>query len=89
MDRFLRPETLFGTKFEGYLNESEAANNQNKNNTQGQTNISNVKNTSKPVVTQFHGSFNEHFRNYSEDELEAKLLRAQNKKRGLINGYRG
>ncbi|CDA11222.1 conserved phage C-terminal domain-containing protein [Intestinibacter bartlettii] len=89
MDRFLRPETLFGTKFEGYLNESEAANNQNKNNTQGQTNTSNVKNTSKPVVTQFHGSFNEHFRNYSEDELEAKLLRAQNKKRGIANGYRG
>jgi hypothetical protein len=24
MDKFLRPETLFGTKFEGYLNELEA-----------------------------------------------------------------
>ena len=23
MDKFLRPETLFGTKFEGYLNQNE------------------------------------------------------------------
>ena len=23
MEKFLRPETLFGTKFEGYLNEKE------------------------------------------------------------------
>lgn len=79
MDRFLRPETLFGPKFEGYLNESETK----KNNDQRQANTSNnIKNISKPVVTQFHGSFNEHFRNYTEDELEAKLLRIQSKKRG-------
>lgn len=33
------------------------------------------------VVTKYHNSFNEHFRNYSEDELEAKLLKIQNLKK--------
>lgn len=40
-------------------------------------------NNNYPVKTKYHDSFNEHFRNYTEDELEAKLLKAQNKLRGL------
>lgn len=76
MDRFLRPETLFGTKFEGYLNESEIAN--KKSNKQKQ-----VSNNSKVVVTKYHGTFNEHYKNYSEDEFEQKLLKMQQKKRGV------
>ncbi len=72
MDRFLRPETLFGAKFEGYLNESEVAN----------SNKSNNKKTQQ-AITRFH-NFNEHYRNYEYDELERKLLEMQEKKRGGI-----
>lgn len=36
----------------------------------------------KPI-SRYHNSFNEHYKNYSEDELEARLLKAQAKKRGL------
>ena len=39
------------------------------------------KDRTPKVVTRYHNSFNEHFRKYSEDELEAKLLRVQNSKR--------
>lgn len=46
-------------------------------------------NASKPEpntkpLTRYHNSFNEHYKNYTEDELEAKLLRIQNKERGLV-----
>ena len=34
MEKYLRPETLFGTKFEGYLNQQESANNGKYNNGQ-------------------------------------------------------
>lgn len=34
MEKYLRPETLFGTKFEGYLNQKESANNGKYNNGQ-------------------------------------------------------
>ncbi len=34
MEKYLRPETLFGTKFEGYLNQRESANNGKYNNGQ-------------------------------------------------------
>jgi uncharacterized phage protein (TIGR02220 family) len=34
MNKFLRPETLFGTKFEGYLNEKGGSNGQNSGNNQ-------------------------------------------------------
>lgn len=34
MEKYLRPETLFGTKFEGYLNQKEGANNGKYNNGQ-------------------------------------------------------
>lgn len=36
----------------------------------------------KAVNTRYHNSFNEHFRNYSHEELERKLLEAQARKRG-------
>ncbi|MDY2737541.1 conserved phage C-terminal domain-containing protein [Intestinibacter sp.] len=75
MDRFLRPETLFGNKFEGYLNESEAANNNKSNKKTQQT-------SSQSVVTKFHNYGNEHYKNYEADELEKKLLDMQKKKRG-------
>lgn len=77
MDRFLRPETLFGPKFEGYLNESEVANNNksNSSNKKGQQ-------AAGQVVTKFHNYGNEHYKNYEEDELEKKLLDMQKKKRG-------
>ena len=39
------------------------------------------KDRTPKVVTRYHNSFNEHFRKYSEDELEAKLLRVQNSKK--------
>lgn len=41
---------------------------------------SNVFN-SNTVKTRYHGSFNEHFRNYTEHELEQKLLKKQNDKK--------
>ena len=46
-------------------------------------NYNNIYNKDKTpkVVTRYHNSFNEHFRKYSEDELEAKLLRVQNSKK--------
>ena len=39
------------------------------------------KDRAPKVVTRYHNSFNEHFRKYSEDELEAKLLKVQNSKK--------
>lgn len=33
------------------------------------------------IKTNWHGAFNEHFRKYSEEELEAKLLKVQNSKK--------
>lgn len=49
--------------------------------------VSNVAENNKKVSTKYHDTFNEHFRNYSEDELEAKLLKAQEKKRlKLLSG---
>ena len=39
------------------------------------------KDRTPKVVTRYHNSFNEHFRKYSEDEVEAKLLRVQNSKK--------
>ena len=39
------------------------------------------KDRTPKVVTRYHNSFNEHFRKYSEDELEAKLLKVQNSKK--------
>lgn len=38
------------------------------------------KDRTPKVVTKYHNSFNEHFRKYSEEELEAKLLKVQNSK---------
>lgn len=49
------------------------SNNDNKNNTEVNT---------KPL-TRYHNSFNEHYKNYGEDELEAKLLKMQAKRKGL------
>lgn len=40
-------------------------------------------NNNYPVKTKYHDTFNEHFRKYTEEELEYQLLKAQNKKRGL------
>lgn len=37
-------------------------------------------NNNYPVKTKYHGTFNEHWRKYSEEELEAKLLKVQNSK---------
>lgn len=50
MDTYLRPETLFGTKFEGYLNQKEAANkfNGNSNNYNQPPQNNNIP-TEKPV----------------------------------------
>ena len=41
----------------------------------------NRKSKNNTVKTRYHGTFNEHFRNYTEDELERKLLKTQNDKK--------
>ena len=47
------------------------------------TNYNNYNNRDRTpkVVTKYHNSFNEHFRKYTEEELEAKLLKIQNSKK--------
>lgn len=55
MDQFLRPETLFGTKFESYLNQKSTV--------------------SKRAKSTGFSNFEE--RDYNFDELETKLLGAQ------------
>ena len=45
-------------------------------------------NNNYPVRTKYHGSFNEHFRKYTEDELEANLLKAQAEKRKGLAQWR-
>lgn len=57
----------------------EAQDNKPSNNSSSNRKDNRGANT-KPL-TRYHGTFNEHFRNYSEDELEAKLLKAQAEKR--------
>lgn len=52
---------------------SNNSNNNKKDNTGANT---------KPL-TRYHGTFNEHFRNYAPDELEEKLLKMQGKLRGF------
>lgn len=53
---------------------------QKKKETKNYNNYNNRDRTPK-VVTKYHNSFNEHFRKYSEEELEAKLLKLQNSKK--------
>lgn len=55
---------------------SNNSNSDNKSNTKANT--KDFYNNNYPVKTKYHNSFNEHFRNYTEDELEAKLLKMQN-----------
>lgn len=59
----------------------EAQDNNTNNNSSSNRKDNRVA-TTKPL-TKYHGTFNEHFRNYDYDELERKLLENQNKRRGL------
>lgn len=59
-------------------NSSNLSNNHKKSNTKANT--KKYYNNHYPVKTKYHDSFNEHFRNYSEEELEAKLLKMQNRR---------
>ena len=45
-------------------------------------NTKDYHNNNYPVKTKYHDTFNEHFRDYTPDELEHKLLMIQAKKRG-------
>lgn len=58
---------------------SNKSNNDNKNNTWANT--KDYYNNNYPVKTKYHGTFREHFRDYTEEELEAKLLRMQNSRK--------
>ena len=53
---------------------------QKKKETRSYNNYNN-KDKAPRVVTKYHNSFNEHFRKYTEEELEAKLLKVQNAKK--------
>ncbi|MDY4822391.1 MAG: helix-turn-helix domain-containing protein [Candidatus Onthovivens sp.] len=57
----------------------EAQSNKPSNNSNNNKKDSTGANT-KPL-TRYHGTFNEHFRNYAPDELEEQLLKMQAKKR--------
>lgn len=41
----------------------------------------NYYNNNKSINTRYHNSFNEHYKNYSHDELEEKLLKMQEQRR--------
>ena len=59
--------------------------NNNPSNNKKQATGANTKdyhNNNYPVKTKYHDTFNEHFRDYTPDELEHKLLMIQAKKRG-------
>lgn len=55
--------------------QSNKPSNNSNNNKKGNTGAN-----TKPL-TRYHGTFNEHFRNYAPDELEEQLLKMQAKKR--------
>lgn len=46
-------------------------------------NSSDNKKSNTKALTKYHNTFNEHYKNYGEDELEEKLLKMQAKRRGL------
>lgn len=67
---------------EEFRNNKQKELNKNKTITKNYNQNNNYNKDKTPkVVTRYHNSFNEHFRKYSEDELEAKLLRVQNLKK--------
>lgn len=53
----------------------------NKKETKNYNYNNNYNNKPKTVITRYHNSFNEHFRNYSHEELEEKLLKLQESKK--------
>ena len=59
--------------------------NNSNNNPKADTkaNTKDFYNNSYPIKTKYHNTFNEHFRKYSEDELEKKLLKIQAKRKEL------
>lgn len=64
--------------------ESKTSNNSDDNN-KGNTgaNTKDYHNNNYSVKTKYHDTFNEHFRDYTPDELERKLLKMQAKRKSL------
>ena len=62
--------------------ESKTSNTDDNNKSNTWANTKDYHNNNYPVKTKYHDTFNEHFRDYTPDELEHKLLMIQAKKRG-------
>ncbi|HFG9188000.1 TPA: conserved phage C-terminal domain-containing protein [Clostridioides difficile] len=70
MNAYLRPETLFGNKFESYLNETPKKSLKGNESVKGKTKTNNNK----------FANFNQTFDKYSEDELDAIIKKSQSAK---------
>lgn len=70
MNAYLRPETLFGNKFESYLNETPKKYLKGNESVKGKTKTNNNK----------FANFNQTFDKYSEDELDAIIKKSQSAK---------
>ncbi|EGT4739788.1 hypothetical protein DD104_12800 [Clostridioides difficile] len=70
MNAYLRPETLFGNKFESYLNETPKKALKGNESVKGKTKTNNNK----------FANFNQTFDKYSEDELDAIIKKSQSAK---------
>ncbi|MCA0881398.1 conserved phage C-terminal domain-containing protein [Clostridioides difficile] len=70
MNAYLRPETLFGNKFESYLNETPKKSLKGNEGVKGKTKTNNNK----------FANFNQTFDKYSEDELDAIIKKSQSAK---------
>ncbi|EMJ9049969.1 TPA: conserved phage C-terminal domain-containing protein [Clostridioides difficile] len=67
MNAYLRPETLFGNKFESYLNETPKKALKGNESVKGKTKTNNNK----------FANFNQTFDKYSEDEFNAIIKKSQ------------